>query len=238
MGDVDETLDFKYNNPAFTDNISGVWINLERFSLCEWKLKDATVDKFSFKGCEKGMHKICYTCICMRYILHQLPEFEVSCTKTYQTTSVKELDQMEKDKDGSLSLLWYRDGKGGPDSDENLITVILEWWRTYGNWERYPDKQNQGTNRIQMCDTFSKEISKVSSFTRKANLVKLKIQAMEQCWSRAHDWENNTDQGVKEDEGIESFEAGVRGGYKFYLTMYDIIVYRCYFLTSVTLATL
>ena len=49
---------------------------------------------------------------------------------------------------------------------------------------------------------------------------------MEHTWRRAHDWANETGQGVKENEGIESFEAKVKQYCSFYFILYDVMVDR------------
>lgn len=40
-------------------------------------------------GRQKGMDKIIHMGIYMRYMLHQFPDFEVSCTKSYHTKFVE-----------------------------------------------------------------------------------------------------------------------------------------------------
>ena len=39
-----------------------------------------------------------------------------------------------------------------------------------------------------------------------------------------HDWAGATGQGVKENEGVESFDAGVMQYCKYYFYLHDIIV--------------
>ena len=49
-----------------------------------------------------------------------------------------------------------------------------------------------------MSEKLALECSKVSVCLRTAKSVRAKIQYVETAWKRAHDWSNETGQGVKE----------------------------------------
>ena len=56
--------------------------------------------------------------------------------------------------------------------------------------------------------------------------VKAKISYIEQAWRKAHNRANETGQGVKEEEGIESFEEGCLKYCMFYFMLHDVLVDR------------
>ena len=70
-------------------------------------------------------------------------------------------------------------------------------------------------------------LNKISLCDRTANMVKCKITGLESSWKMAHDWAGATGQGVKENEGIESFDAGVLRYCRYYFYIHDVMVDRC-----------
>ena len=70
-------------------------------------------------------------------------------------------------------------------------------------------------------------MSSVSRCVRTPNMVKCKVGHIENSWEKAHDWANTTGQGIKENDGMESFEEGCVFYCKHYFTFYDVMVERC-----------
>ena len=89
------------------------------------------------------------------------------------------------------------------------MATLINWWNIHPNYQKYRGKHNNGVKKIQICEKICANINKVSRCVRTASSVKSKIMYIEQSWRKAHDWANETGQGVKENEGVESFEAGV-----------------------------
>ena len=73
---------------------------------------------------------------------------------------------------------------------------------------------------------FLEKMSEVSRSVCTANVVKCKICYIEDRWKKAHDWANATGQGVKENDGTESFEEGCLHYCKHYFLFYDVMVER------------
>ena len=69
-------------------------------------------------------------------------------------------------------------------------------------------------------------MSEVSRSSCIPNVVRCKISYIGDRRKKAHDWYNATGQGVKEDDGMESFEEGCLHYCKHYFTLFDIMVER------------
>ena len=179
------------------------------------------------KKCEKSIHIMCYQGICMKYKLNALQNGEVACTNTCHTKRIRELEDIVKEKDGILNLSWEKDGKGGPNDASNSMAVLLAWWTTDGNYRKYRGDGNKGEKKSSQAHRLAEKINRVSRCVRTAHSVRAKIQAMEQSWRKAHDWANETGQGVREHEGQESFEACILRRCSFYFIIYDVMADRC-----------
>lgn len=102
-----------------------------------------------------------------------------------------------------------KDGKNGNLDPQNSTYVLIDWWNTHTNYQKYRCKGNNGLWKIQICARLCDKINKVSRFFRSPSSVKGEIIYIEHAWRKAHDWANETGQGVKENEDIEYYEAGV-----------------------------
>ena len=150
----------------------------------------------------------------------------VACTKRCYTRSVKELEKEQKEKDGSLTLPWKKDGKLGEEDPQNSMPVLLDWWTTHPNYDKYRGYRNNGTRKVQICQRLCGMINAILMCVRTAAGVKAKISYIEQAWRKAHNRANETGQGVKEEEGIESFEEGCLKYCMFYFMLHDVLVDR------------
>ena len=72
----------------------------------------------------------------------------VACTKRCYTRSVKELEKEQKEKDGSLTLPWKKDGKLGEEDLQNSMPVLLDWWTAPPNYDKYRGYRNNGTRKV------------------------------------------------------------------------------------------
>ena len=106
---------------------------------------------------------------------------------------------------------WDSDGPNGPNTVPNSETVLLDWWTTGDNWSKYRggkgDNGKTGvTKKEQTWKKLSDEIKKAGiTVARNARAVGAKIARMESEYKNAHDFVNNTGQGLM-DEGKDITE--------------------------------
>ena len=43
-----------------------------------------------------------------------------------------------------MDLPWDKDGKNGEGDVQNSLTVLMDWWTTEGNYNRFRGKNNRG----------------------------------------------------------------------------------------------
>ena len=173
------------------------------------RVNDSSLKECQAKTCKKLIHAACFDKLRMKYNLVGLGPGMVACTKGCYTKSVKELEKEQKEAEGLLTLPWEKDGKFGEDDPRNSMSVLVDWWVTHPNYEKYRGYRNKGTRKIEICNRLCEKINEVSRCVRTAHSVKAKIAYIEQSWRRAHDWANETGQGVKENEGIDSLRRDV-----------------------------
>ena len=108
------------------------------------------------------------------------------------------------------------------------MSIIIDWWKTSGKYNKYRGKDNKGLrgNTI-ICAHLAISMNVVSRTVRTANSVKCKISYIEGTRKKAHDWAGATGQGAKENEGIESFTDGIFRYCKYYFILCDVMEDRC-----------
>ena len=127
----------------------------------------------------------------------------------------------------AINLSWDKDGLDGEHYSVKSMVVLLEWWTSGNNYSKYRGKDNKGKKKKDVYFKLATSINHISRCERTANSVKCKIIGLESSWKMAHDWAGATGQGVKENEGVESFDAGVMQYCKYYFYLHDIMVDRC-----------
>ena len=178
--------------------------------------------------CPKHMHELCYRNLCKRYLLPFLPAGEnIACTKKCYEKIKRQIKDRAAEVDQNNNLPWERDGKLGVEDYNNSLQVLMDWWTTPGQYAKYRGKNNKGVKKISICGFLATKMSAVSRCVRTPNMVKCKVMHIENSWKKAHDWANATGQGVKENDGMESFEEGCLFYCKHYFTLYDVMVERC-----------
>ena len=106
------------------------------------------------------------------------------------------------------------------------MNFLLDWWTTHPNYSKYKGKGNNGVRKIKICTRLCEEINKISRCARTPAGVKGKISAVEIAWRKAHNWASETGKGVKENEGIDSFEQGCLRYCRFYFILHNVMVDR------------
>ena len=139
---------------------------------------------------------------------------------------MKQIKDKEIEVDVAAQLPWEKDGKRGPENENNSLQVLMNQWTTPGQYAKYRGKGNKGLKKLTICGFLVKKISDVSRSVRTPKVVRCKIEYIEDKWKKTHDWENATGQGVKKNDGIESFEEGCLHYCKYYFTLFDVMVER------------
>ena len=103
----------------------------------------------------------------------------------------------------------------------------MDWWTTPGQYAKYRGKKNKGVKKISICGFLATKMSAVSRCVRTPNMVKCKVAHIKISWTKTHDLANSTGQGVKENDGMESFEEGCLFYCNHYFTLYAVMVERC-----------
>ena len=193
------------------------------------KIRDTSLEvlRCSNRACFRGLHFECYQIMCTKNLLLRLEDEKFACTKRCYDKIVRERLAAMQEKENASTLPWDQDGKQGREDPDNSMAVLLEWWTTFGNYSKYRGEKNMGKNKKDIYLMLSNKMGKVSRTTRPPKSVKCKITGIETNWKKAHDWAGDTGQGVKESEGIDSFEEGILRYCKYYYTLFPIMVDRC-----------
>ena len=191
----------------------------------------------SSPDCNKQVHETCHERIIAKHSLEILQdphskETLLVCSKTcYNKVEKKLINQPSR-------LPWSMDGPRGTEDSINSEAIMLDWLLTEGNYARFRGN-NDGTRK----QAIGKELSllfkdKGIKVERSPQAVVKKIQSMESQFSVAHDWVNNTGQGVKESDGDAKFEECVRKRCKWYFELEPIMADRAKARPKVTTDTI
>ena len=179
------------------------------------------------EGCEKNVHDTCYhRAVVRRYNVDPLvdPVTHVDivvCSKTCHNKVEKAIIHQP------TRLPWDKDGKNGPDDPINSMNILMEWLTEEGNYSRFRGKDNRGTRKLAYGIQLSNKMKAAGCRVhRSPEAVVKQIQEIEKKFIKAHDWANNTGQGVKERDGEQTFENLVRSRCKWYYELVPIMADR------------
>mgnify|MGYP005851490981 CR=1 FL=1 len=176
------------------------------------------------RDCVKKVHQSCFTkSVVLKYNVPKLQD-PISgasifvCGKTCYNKVQKVLVSTPS------RLPWDKDGNGGTTDPKNSLRILLDWLLEEGNYNRFRGHDNHGTRKMTYGQILSSRMKEAGCrVERSAEAVVKKIQEIEGKFIRAHDWVNNTGQGVKERDGMETFEGLVRQRCKWYFELLPIM---------------
>jgi hypothetical protein len=201
----------------------------EKCSFRSCKVNGALLITCSAQGCSKKVHLMCFQGLLLkRYTeLQALPVGKVACTKRCHGKIVKETAGGGEDADGgNRKGNWDCDGLDGVKDPHTSVKILLDWWMTEGNYNKFCGKHNNGTKKIQFANNLAEKMSRETNSQRNAKNVLNKIQHIEKTFKDAHLFASSeTGAGLKEDdEG--TFEDSVKKKCPYYFDLLDIMADR------------
>jgi hypothetical protein len=191
----------------------------------------------SKEGCKKYCHVTCHNgAILAKYpSLKALPQEEdsvgwtVACCKLHHEAVYAGLAPEDTRED--MRNTWEKDGKGGKDDPHTSMYILLDWWTTVPNYEKYRGKNNFGTKKVQYAEQLARKMRlETKSIQRTAKQVQSKIQALEESFRKAHDWANTTTgQGLKESDlehQVKEFQDAIKKMCPVYDQLHQVMVDR------------
>ena len=179
------------------------------------------------EGCEKVVHDACYhRAVVQRFSVEPLVDPVthldlVVCSKTCHNKVEKAIIHQP------TRLPWDKDGKNGPDDPTNSMNILMDWLTEEGNYSRFRGKDNKGTRKLAYGIQLSNKMKAAGCRVhRSPEAVVKQIQEIEKKFIKAHDWANNTGQGVKERDGEQTFDNLVRSRCKWYFELAPIMADR------------
>jgi hypothetical protein len=121
------------------------------------------------------------------------------------------------------TALWNKDGKGGADDPNTSEKILLDWLRAEGNYRNYRGSKNGGHTK----EYYAKQIQSLLEANqvrakRHVRHITMKIADWEKKFSQASEWANSqTGQGLQENDP-PTFEAAVKGKFKYYYELLEI----------------
>ena len=179
------------------------------------------------EGCDKTIHSACYDRLLAKFNCSELID-PVNNNK-YYCCSKTCWNQIDKNICSAPTRLpWDKDGKHGPTDPNSSMAILLTWLYQEGNYSRFRgDNKNSGKRKLAHGLQVSNMIKDSGCrMERTAEAVVSKIREIETKFIKAHDWVNNTGQGVKENEGVHSFEGAVRKRCPWYFELEPIMAER------------
>ena len=176
-------------------------------------------------NCTKQAHKSCYQRLLERYNVEPLVdpangETIIVCSKTCYNKVQKTIVQQPSNR-----IPWDKDGKDGPNDTNNLLRILLDWLLQEGNYRKFcGGTESKGMRKIDYGKSLSLRMRDAGCrVARSADAVVKKIQELETKFVQAHDWANNTGQGVKEQDGEQTYENLVKQRCKWYFGLLPIM---------------
>ena len=176
-------------------------------------------------GCSKFVHKECHDRMLERYRIEPITDPLTSkilfvCSKTCFNRVSKTFLQQPTSR-----IPWDKDGRQGPQDPNNSLRILLDWLLKEGNYRKFRGgTESKGMRKIDYGKSLSLQMKDAGCrVPRSADAVVKKIQELETKFVQAHDWANNTGQGVREQDGQETFENLVRQRCRWYFDLLPIM---------------
>ena len=128
---------------------------------------------------------------------------------------------------GDGRATWETDGKNGPEDPLTSMQILMDWWSTPPNYEKYRGKNNSGQTKIKFAADLAEKMKRETvSEDRTAEAVAEQIRTIEKKWREAHNFaESETGAGLQEHDP-SSFEEAVLKKCKYYYILKDIMIDR------------
>jgi hypothetical protein len=199
---------------------------IEKCTFRSCKVVGAELVVCAASGCEKKVHMMCYQGLILQKFenLAALPPGKVACTKKCHTKALKEASGGGDGADGGGRRgNWDCDGLNGPDDPKTSVKILLDWWMTEGNYNRFCGKNNQGLKKIQFCNQLAEVMSRETKTKRDGKNVLNKIQHIEKTFKEAHTFATSeTGAGIRDqDEG--TFKDAVKKKCPYYYDLLEVM---------------
>ena len=159
-----------------------------------------------------------------KHKLDELPGGRVACTKRCYEKAQKEAAGGGEEVDGGgRKGNWDCDGLNGPDDPKTSVSILINWWMTEGNYNKFCGKNNNGIKKIQFATELADKMSKETTTQRDTKNVLSKIQHIERTFREAHIFATSeTGAGIKDkDEG--TFNTAVKKKCPYYYDLIDVM---------------
>ena len=124
------------------------------------------------------------------------------------------------------NIPWNKDGPMGHDDPTTSESTVLDWWTTGQNHADFCNGTG-GKTKIQRMLKLSEIIKEKGVVKeRKPHDILNKIQSFERQFKVASDFANNTGEGIKETDGVATFEELVKKRFKHYFLLLPIMADR------------
>lgn len=173
--------------------------------------------------CTKRVHSNCHQRLLKR--LNVSPLIDPISQERYFVCSKTCYNWVEKNFINTPTRIpWEKDGKEGPNDPNSSINILMNWLTTEGNYGKFRGHDNHGKRKLAFGLQIAKKIKDAGCrVARSGEAVVKKIQEIEGKFIKAHDWVNNTGQGVREQDGMATFEECVRQRCKWYFELEPIM---------------
>lgn len=176
--------------------------------------------------CPKRVHSDCFTRLIKKFNVPEL--VDPISQERYYVCSKTCYNWVDKNFINTPSRIpWDRDGKEGPNDPNCSQNILLKWLLTEGNYTRFRGNDNHGKRKLAYGLQISLKMKEAGCrVERSGEAVVKKIQEIEGKFIKAHDWAHNTGQGVRERDGMETFQELVRQRCKWYFELEPIMADR------------
>jgi hypothetical protein len=197
----------------------------EKCSFRSCRVKGAELLVCSAAGCEKKVHMMCYQGLLLgkHEDLAPLPAGMVSCTKKCHEKSTKQAAGGGDGTEGGRKGGWDSDGLGGPDDPKTSVSILLDWWMTEGNYNKFCGKNNQGLKKIQFANQLAEIMTRETKSKRDGKNVLNKIQHIEKTFKEAHNFATSETGAGLQERDVGSFKDAVMKKCPYYDHILEIM---------------
>jgi hypothetical protein len=197
----------------------------DKCSFCSCRVKGAELLVCSAAGCEKKVHMMCYQGLLLgkHEDLAPLPAGMVACTKKCHEKSAKKAAGGGDSMEGGRKGAWDSDGLGGPDDPKTSVCILLDWWMTEGNYNKFCGKNNQGLKKIQFANQLAEIMTRDTKSKRDGKNVLNKIQHIEKTFKEAHNFATSETGAGLQERDVGSFKEAVMKKCPYYYQLLEIM---------------